>query len=229
MGSCNWFRTPFRSVELSVIVRDPAILADLATAIQRLVGRRGLADNIANEMGLTARDLRYTTSPGGPAAMAVIAGEAHDAMNRMASGSARDLFFIGCHKLGSTARPGAIMQGEVAAGAGADVTILYTQPTGPLKNRHTRVLRDEAAHNGVRLIRTADTVLHGKIVAWDKNDVIVTSLNWASAAADRDFPWGDIGIHVHAPEIATETMTKLRQLFPELSRDDKAINPATVT
>lgn len=229
VGSCNWFSSPFRSVELSVVMRDAAVLADLATAIQRLVGRRGLADNIANEMGLTARDLRRTASPGGAAAIAVIAGEAHDAMNRTASGSARDLFFIGCHKLGSTARPGAIMQGEVAASAGAEVTVLYTQPTGPLKNRHAQALREEAARNGVRLIKTADTPLHGKIVAWDKDDVIVTSLNWASAAADRDFPWADIGVHIRAKGVATETMNKLRRLFPELAKDDRATNRAGVS
>jgi cardiolipin synthase A/B len=165
VGSCNWLSSPFHSVELSVVLRDPAILADFARAIQRVVGRRGLADNVANEMGLTARELRRMASPGGPATMAIIAGEAHDAMNRAASGSAHDLFFIGCHRLGSTARPGAIMQGEIAASAGAEVTILYTQPSGPLKNRHARALRDEAASNGVRLVKTAETPLHGKIVA----------------------------------------------------------------
>jgi len=51
-------------------------------------------------------------------------------------------------------------------------------------------------------------------VAW--NEDIVTSLNWASAAADPDFPWGDIGVHIHAPGIATSTMAKLQRLFPEL-------------
>jgi cardiolipin synthase A/B len=57
----------------------------------------------------------------------------------------------------------------------------------------------------------------------------VTSLNWASAAADRDFPWADIGVHIHAPGIAAETMTKLRRLFPALAKDNEAINPAAVS
>jgi cardiolipin synthase A/B len=134
VGSCNWLWSPFRSVEISVVLSDTAILADFAAAVQQLLGRCGLADEIANEMGLTARDLRRSPSQGGSASMAVILGEAHDQMNRMASGSARKQFFIGCHKLGSTARPGAIMQGEAAAGrGGVNVTTLYTQPAGPLK------------------------------------------------------------------------------------------------
>jgi cardiolipin synthase len=224
VGSCNWFRSHFQSVELSVVLRDPAVLADLATAIQRLVGRRGLADNIANEMGLTARDLRRMGSSGGAAGMAIIVGDVHDEMNRTASGNVRHDYFVGCHKLGSTARPGAIIQGEVAAGRpGVTATVLYTQPSGPLKNRHARTLRDEAARNGVHLVKAATTPLHGKIVAWDADDVIVTSLNWASAAADPDFPWADIGVHIHADGIAAKTLATLRRLFPELAAEKPAI------
>ena len=220
VGSCNWLSSPFQSVELSVVVRDNAILADLAVAVQRLVGRRGLADSIATEMALTARDLRRMPAAEGPARMGVILGDMHDQMIRVASGSATKLFFVGCHRLGSTARPGAIMQGEVAAGRpGVAAIILYTQPSGPLKSRHARVLREEAAANGVKLVKTRKTPLHGKIVAWGDDDVIVTSLNWASAAADPDFPWADIGIHIKAPGIAASTMAHLRQLFPELMEE----------
>jgi cardiolipin synthase A/B len=232
VGSCNWFWSPFNSVELSVVLRNNAVLADMAVAIQRLFGRRGLADRIAMEMSLTARDLRRMPANGGPAAMAVIAGEAHDQMNRIASGAATKLFFIGCHKIGSTALPGALMQAEAAASRpGVSATVLYTQPSGPLKNRHVKVLREEAAANGVSLIKTRKKPLHGKIVAWGDDDVVVTSLNWASAAADPDFPWADIGIHIKAPEIAQTTMTRLKKIFPELENpsatDESVAAPRT--
>lgn len=220
VGSCNWLWSPFQSIEMSVVLRDSAVLADFAGAVQRMAGRRGLADSIATEMALTARDLRRVPSVGGPAGMAIIVGEAHDQMSRAASSAATKLFFIGCHRLGSTARPGALMQGQVAAEKpGVTATILYSQPSGPLKNRHAQTLRDEAATNGVHLVKTGKKPLHGKIVAWGDDDVIVTSLNWASAAADPDFPWADIGVHVHAQGIATATMARLRQLFPELEGD----------
>jgi cardiolipin synthase A/B len=112
VGSCNWLSSPFQSVEFSVVLRDPALLADFATAVQRLIGRRGLADNIATEVALIARDLRRMTAQGGPARMGIVVGELHDQMNREASGTATKRFFIGCHKIGSTARPGALMQGK---------------------------------------------------------------------------------------------------------------------
>jgi cardiolipin synthase len=227
VGSCNWLSSPFQSIELSVIVRDNAVLSDVATSLQRLAGRRGLADSIANEMALTARDLKRTPSNGGPALMGIVVGEAHDEVMRTASGVASHRFFVGCHRLGSTARPGALLQGEVAARRpGVVPTILYTQPSGPLKNRHARALREEATANGVNLIKTGKTPLHGKLVAWGDDDVVVTSLNWASAAADPDFPWADIGVHINAPGVAAMTTAKLRELFPELRDDASMVSEA---
>jgi len=116
VGSCNWLSSPFQSVELSIVLRDSLIVADVAGALQRLVGRRGLADNVATEMALTARDLRRVSSGGGPARVAVVVGGGHDRMIRVASSTAKKRFFVGSNRLGSTARPGALMQGEVAAG-----------------------------------------------------------------------------------------------------------------
>jgi cardiolipin synthase len=218
IGSCNWLSSPFQSVELSVILRDNFLIADLAIALQRMVGRRGLADSIATEMALTARDLRRST-PGTDtsARMAIVAGESHDRIIRAASGTAERRFFVGSNRLGSTARPGAIMQGEVAAARrGMQAIVLYTQNSGPLKNRHGRALAEEAASQGVRLIKTKKTPLHGKVIVWDDDNVVVTSLNWASASANADFPWADIGVHIEAPQIGASTFSRLCGIFPEL-------------
>ena len=214
VGSCNWLSSPFQSVELSVILRDQRVVADLAFSIQRLVGRRGLADDMATEMAVTTRDLRRHASAQGSAKIAIVIGETHDQLIRTASGASHR-FLVGSHRLGSTARPGAIMQGEAAAGRkGVKAIVLYTQPSGPLKNRHTRALEEEADGNGLILRRTRKPPLHGKFVAWDNDDVVITSLNWASAATDPDFPWGDIGVHINSPRIADELFARSKQSYP---------------
>lgn len=218
VGSCNWLSSPFQAVELSVVLRDSQVVADLAVALQRMVGRRGLADGIASEMALTARDLRRSgVSSGNAATMAVVVGEAHERIIRTASGAAQRRFFVGSNRLGSTARPGAIMQGEVAASRdGVKATVLYTQRSGPLKNRHAKALQEEAVGQGVQLVRTGNVPLHGKVVAWDDDDVVVTSLNWASASVNPDFPWADVGVHVHAPGVAKLAFERLQGIFPEI-------------
>jgi phosphatidylserine/phosphatidylglycerophosphate/cardiolipin synthase-like enzyme len=218
IGSCNWLSSPFQAVELSVVLRDQWVVADVAVALQRLVGRRGLSDDIATEMAITARDLRRGPSAGGDARVAVVVGDAHDRLIRTASSAAERRFVVGSNRLGSTARPGALLQGEFAAGRdGVKAIVLYTQTTGPLKNRHARALAEEAQVNGLTLTRTRKTPLHGKFVAWDDDDLIVTSLNWASASADPDFPWSEIGVYIHMSGIGAEALRCLEGIFPELA------------
>jgi cardiolipin synthase A/B len=101
----------------------------------------------------------------------------------------------------------------VSASAGSDparkATALYTQTSGPLKNRHARALEIEADGNGLILRKTKNPPLHGKFVTWDDDDVVITSLNWASAASDPDFPWADIGIHIKSKEIGAVLTARL--------------------
>lgn len=226
VGSCNWLSSPFQAVELSVVLRDQHVVAGVAYSLNRLVGRRGLADDLATELAVIIRDLREYQKGDGSAKVTVIVGDAHDQLIRTASG-AKYRFLVGCHRLGSTARPGAIMQGETAARReGVKATVLYTQTSGPLKNRHARALEIEADGNGLILRKTRNPPLHGKFVTWDDDDVVITSLNWASAASDPDFPWADIGIHLQLKNIGAALATRLESIFPELREAQGSSLPA---
>jgi cardiolipin synthase len=135
---------------------------------------------------------------------------------RVASGTAKRRFTVGSNRLGTTARPGALLQGEAAASDQVRATVIYTTTTGPVKNRHARALADESAEAGVRLVRTKKIPLHGKFVAVDDDQIAVTSLNWASASADPDFPWGEIGVQIHSEGLAASVCQQLETIFPML-------------
>ena len=222
VGSCNWLSSPFRSTEMTVILRDPGVVADVAITLQRLVGRRGLSDDIANEMGLLARDLRRMPSGPGSAEISLVVGDQHDSIMREVSGVARNRLFVGSNRLGSTARPGVVMQGEAAVQrARIGVTLLYSIASGPLKNRHARKIAEEAAQNGVRLVKTRAIPLHGKFVACDDDDLTVTSLNWASASSDPDFPQGDIGVRIRLAGVAAQATTIIKGIHPEVFESEE--------
>lgn len=218
VGSCNWLSSPYRNVELSVVLRTPNVVADVAAAFQRVLGQRGLANGVATEIGLVARDLRKRVSPGGGnASITIVLGDAHHEITRAASGQSKRWFVVGCHKLGATARPGAVMLAEVAAKrAGVEAVVFYSQSAGPIKNRHAKELAEEATASGVALVKTRKIPLHGKFVAWDADDLLVTSLNWASASTNADFPASEVGVHIHAPSVATLALSRLIEIYPEL-------------
>ena len=223
VSSCNWLSTKFGPAELSVVLRHPLAVADAVDLVRGLVGRRPLADALADELRIQANDLRRharsLSGEAGTATVRLITGQEHDAAMRVASGQAMRHLLIGSAMLGSTARTGALIPGELAAERdGVSVTMLYTRLTGPMKKRHARDLEQEAASRGVRLLQTDKVPLHGKFVLWDDDDVIVTSLNWASASSDDEFPASEIGVHVNCPGLATTVRARLERIFPELLR-----------
>lgn len=220
VSSCNWLKSPFQSVEITTLLRHPQLVGRLANALQRMSGDRGLADALAGELAIIARDLLQMRGATGSAQINLIVGEDHDSVMRLASRDARKRFVIGTHKLGSTARPGALLPAEAASGACPSVKVIYTTPTGPLKNRHVREMQLEATENGVCLIRLKTIPLHGKFLLWDSDDVVTTSLNWGSASTSETFPLGDIGVHIQAPGIADRVMDKLVEIFPALLAEE---------
>lgn len=227
VGSCNWLSAPFRAVEVSVVLRDCAVVSAVLTTLQKLIGYRGITDTsgLATELAITSRDIlklpRTVVEKGGE--VGIVVGEAHDALIREASGQARRRFMVGSHKLGSVAQPGALMQGGVAAKQkNLHATVLFTIPTGPIKRRHARELVQEAAKDGVHLIRLERIPLHGKFIAWDDDNVIVTSMNWASASTDVNFPWSEVGVIIKQPGIATKLIRTMETTFEEIGKRSAA-------
>lgn len=217
VGSCNWIWSPFHSVEVSVVLRDPGAVAEVARALQRLIGRRpGLSHPIANELAVVAREQKKYGRGLGLALVTILVGDDHDRLLRTASGEAKRRMVIGSHRLGATARSGAVLPAEAAARASAKVHVLYTMPSGPLKKVDARELTQESAGHGVVLTKMS-VPLHAKFVAWDDDDALVTSFNWASADTDPNDPFGELGVHVHAAGIASELLSRIRALVPGLA------------
>ncbi len=225
VSSCNWLKSQFRSVEISTVLRHPRLVAGIATALQKMAGARGLADELANEMAILSGHLKSQPGKNGSASVSLITGTDHDAILRAASRAAKRRFMIGMHKLGATARPGALLPAEAASKQAREVQVLYTNPSGPLKNRHARELQKEAAEHGIRLLRMNPIPLHGKFLLWDDDNVVTSSLNWGSASSDPEFPLGDIGVHVTAPSIASSLMDRLVAIFPKL-KDGAGVDEA---
>lgn len=214
LGSCNWIRSPFHSVELSVVLRDQHVVADVCEVLQNMAGQRGLIDGLANELGITARDMRREPRAGGTTKLSIIVGAGHEALMRTASLEPNRSLVIGAHRLGANARTGAVLPGEAAADRKVATTVFYSLVAGPVKKRHARDLKVETAENGVRLVQASKPLLHGKFVTWDDDDVVVSSLNWTSAAADPDHPWNDLGVHIRAPGLANDVLQRLQVFFP---------------
>jgi cardiolipin synthase len=226
IGSCNWLKSPFRNTEITILLRDQAVVGDAMKVFQRIIGRRGLSDTVATELELARRRLRIAPDAHDlNAEIAVLAGDAHDMLIREASGKAERRFVVGSNRLGSTARSGALLPSQAAARPGVAVTLIYSVVAKPLKQRHARDLKSEAEASGVQLVHSGKIPLHGKFLAWDDDDLVVTSVNWASASSDADFPEGEVGVHVRSANIASLSLERLSVIYPELLIGNQAATP----
>jgi cardiolipin synthase len=44
---------------------------------------------------------------------------------------------------------------------------------------------------------------------WDSNNIVISSLNWSSADARDDMPFGEVGVRVRSPGIATHLSKRI--------------------
>jgi cardiolipin synthase len=217
VGSCNWLYTGFDRLELSVQLREPGLVADVLDRFSSLVARSGFKPEIGAELFIVAKRLRERESFGGSHQARIIAGAAHEAILREASGSASGRFVVASDKLGNSAFPNAIVPAEVAAAAvRASPVVVYGEATGKISGKDASELTHDVRDRGVRLLRISEG-FHAKFLLWGDNDAVITSLNWCSWTTSADAPHGEIGVHLRRTGIARDLELRLKLIWPQFN------------
>jgi len=98
-----------------------------------------------------------------------------------------------------------------------DVRIAYSRVHKPLKKSDVRMKREELEGNvNFHPIRTPQ--MHAKFLIWDDDNIVITSMNWASMAPTAEDGVSEVGLHIHQPEIGQKLLTKLEEKIPALIR-----------
>jgi cardiolipin synthase len=219
VGSCNWMSSPFQALEASVLLRDPRLVADVAQALRDTVGRRNIADDLANELALTANDLRRDApEANGAAQVTVLLGPAHEAIMRRSSGQASGKHVMISDRAGRSVRSLAVLPAAFAASRGAEAVILWTRPSEPMTRAAMRDVATDAHKDGVRVLqaKSPKPPAHAKVLLWTPDDVVVTSHNWGSASSNPDFPAAEVGVHISMTGLADAVLGRLQAIYPQL-------------
>jgi len=220
VGSCNWLSSPFQALEASVVLREPRVVADVVSILRETVGRRSIADSLANDLALTASDLRRNASQtGGPARITVMFGAAHEAMMRRVSKEAMGKLVICTHRVGGNVRPTTILPATLAASRGVKVSVLYTQANPPMTKQVMRDVAAELAEHDVDVLAAKKVPAHAKVLLWTPDDILVTSHNWGSASTNQSFPHAEVGVHVRANGLADTLLKRMSAVYPQLSEE----------
>ncbi len=200
-----------------MILREPRLVADVAAVLQGTVGRRAIADQLAQELALVANDLRRDApEPRGPAQASVMVGGEHEAIMRRVSSEATGKLVICTHRAGANVRPATLLPATLARERGVEVQFVYTMASAPMTRQGMRDVAMEAADAGVGVLQARKVPLHGKMLLWTPDDLVLTSHNWGSASTNVAFPMAEVGVHVRLPGLADTVLARLIEVYPGL-------------
>lgn len=226
VGSCNWLSTGFHRTEASVVIRHPHAVALVAQQFADLVFGSATSSQVSADLTALARALRKQPAVDGPARVRIVAGDDHGEMVRTAREQAERSILVGGDRFGMAAEARTIVPLIKAAGRAVDTVICFSRPSGPVKRQDQRELTVQSAAAGVRLVQIPKRELHGKLLLWDDDHVVVTSLNWSSADTRRDAPQAEIGVYIQSPGLAADVRRRMLDDWPSLGPELSEPAPA---
>jgi hypothetical protein len=216
LGSSNWLSSPFSAVEISVELAENHAVAAGLDLLRSIISPLSSASRSVETLQFTASDLRRTRSPLSPSTdasrrvpvrMTILQADDHERLLRKVAHEADERFVCCTNKVGATMVPGLFNPAEIAGRRLDDVRIYYSRQTGPIKRRHVRAHR-ERLHGVVDLIVVEDPQVHAKFLLWDRDHVVVSTMNWGSQSGSPDNPLDEIGLHLEGPGIASSLLSK---------------------
>lgn len=214
VGSCNWFTSSFNTYEASVLLRDPRIIQDILSYVSKLCCiHDGIWTDLATEIALIGQKISSQTISGTTNATAsLIVGEQHTSQIYRARDEARENIFLTSHRLGGTLYSSVLPAFQEAVRKhGIKADILFNQITDPVTDKDVATITNAAFGKGVNLKIVENPKLHAKILAWDKDHILITSLNWLSADPKGSDNLKEVGIYIKMRNCATHIADDTRK------------------
>ncbi len=201
VGSCNWLSSGFQNYEASIRFSDPGVVAAVLEQIADLTrGSDRHWTELTSEMARLASDARLQKPPAGAKAkVTLVLGPQHAQFARTARDTARRRMFVTSHRIGPAARPSVILPAITAVREnGIEARVFY----GMAIERPAGVSTSSNGHPVLSVQPILSPKLHAKILAWDDDDVLISSQNWLSADPGESNVRREIGLMVSSKGIA---------------------------
>lgn len=221
VGSCNWLSSPFSAVEVSAELRDPNGSAIGLELLRSIVSSLSSAARSAETLYFMASDLRRKRSSLAPngsdkkrpqVELMVVFADEHEQLLRIAAHDASDRFICCTNKMGAPMVPAVFNPAEVAGRRIEDARVYFSRYTGPTKRRHVAQHR-ERLNDVVKLLPVGKPQLHAKFLAWDTDDIVITSMNWGSQSGSLAQRLDEVGVHLKGAGLAAALLTRFESFL----------------
>lgn len=215
IGSCNWLASGFNRFEASVNIQHSKIVVEMLTIASRLArGLSRVSNNLSRELAIlaskikSADNLNPTPDSYGELSIQLVLKTQHHEFIRKARDEAVREIFICSHRISHFAeRP--IIAPLIASAGKTDSTnaeIYYGALSGGMKLADAIALSEKLADQGIKIEKANRPMIHAKILTWDDENAVVTSLNWLSASTTGD-NYDEIGVYLRGDDVARKIKT----------------------
>lgn len=98
-------------------------------------------------------------------------------------------------------------------------TAMYGRATGKkggMTTSQSKQLKSDYESKGFNIVVADEPQIHAKVLAWDDDEALITSLNWLSASSHVD-PLREIGIYINDKNITEKIIKELFPIIPTIN------------
>ncbi|MET3973227.1 phospholipase D-like domain-containing protein [Bradyrhizobium sp. S3.9.1] len=202
VGSCNWLASRFDAFEASLRLHEDNFVADVAFELAEL-GRPpdGHITEFSTEMLALGRKLSRSPSSSRASGKArIVLGSEHANLVLQARDKAKRNILLLSHQLGFAAGPNlGPLRTAAQANAALECQIFYNRFSKGIDFAKANQQLLDLSKANLKVAPVQRPRLHAKVLAWDNDNLVVTSQNWLSSDPGDNHLRAEIGVHLEYP------------------------------
>lgn len=220
-GSCNWLSTGFNRFESSVCIRNPAVVSEALSIASRLaMGNQGLSNALSRELAILSTivkkraHLECPVNTNSAIKVQFLTSDMHHEVIKAASDDVKKDIFICSHRISFAAERPIItpLKAAMKADPKLSVKVVYGRTSGTMQRRDISELANDLCESGFTIVKADDPQIHAKILAWDNDNLVITSLNWLSSSSKGDI-YDEVGVYLKGEDITLSVAKAFEELY----------------
>ncbi|ATP10511.1 hypothetical protein CF134_04985 [Aeromonas salmonicida] len=210
IGSCNWLASGFNRYECSVLVTNNIFTTEALDIMSILSkGKSRVSNNLSKSISAISYELKKTLQHLPPKCpdshnvkIKIVTKNEHHNYVLDARDKATKSIFVASHRISNNAERPILTPiiSSIKDNSSLDINMYYSSPSGGINTHQLEEISKSLKNNGIILEKKKDPISHAKILSWDNDNVLITSLNWLSASA-YGYPYDELGIYIEKKDI----------------------------
>lgn len=210
IGSCNWLASGFNRYECSVFTTNNVLTTEVLDILSILSkGKSRVSNNLSKSISAISYELKKTTQHLSASSsiekntrIKIVTKNEHHDYVLDARDKATNTIFIASHRISNNAERPILtpLISSITANNRLNIKMYYSSLSGGINAQQLDETSKSLRINGIILEKKKDPISHAKILSWDNDNILITSLNWLSASAYGD-PYDELGIYIEKKNI----------------------------